>query len=286
MWFRINTGKKIYRMGWYSIKWITISSMLFLTSTLIAREPIKNDSTFARYLYQNQQYQLAEIQYLQLLNQAPSAYHLYKLISCKLKQGNYDISDTLLNYNIEATPTYNDSLAVLANLVNIYQGNIILSAPTTEHEALLHEMLNPGYPSNIPSGTVGMEISKILAEIRMAYYSLNAERKRIMKKKPIYAAALSCFIPGLGKVYAQKPREIVSPLLKIVGATVMSIELYEKHGQNSLLLFTAIGYGIVQYVAGIYGAYFSVKTLQSSYEVYYQNKTNDLADRVINDYIH
>ena len=92
------------------------------------------------------------------------------------------------------------------------------------------------------------------------------------KKSPFVAGMLSGIIPGLGKVYAGKPRHGLSSFLVTTTFGIQAYEFYKKEGIKSTgfyvfgTLFTAF------YIGNIWGSAISVKVIQEEYAHEINNK--------------
>lgn len=114
--------------------------------------------------------------------------------------------------------------------------------------------------------------NKELISIHQKMAELSYNYSRINKKKPIIAASMSAVIPGLGKVYAGRPTEIIQPLLKCIVSGLVAYEGYKKNEFSSVSFYIFGTYGIFNYLSSIVGSYYTVKSRKNDEEKWMDNE--------------
>jgi hypothetical protein len=86
--------------------------------------------------------------------------------------------------------------------------------------------------------------------------------KRAYNKKPLLGAMLSSVVPGLGKLYAGKPKSSLLTFLLNAGYAAQTIESGKKLGiKNPFTIINAAAFAVF-YLANIYGGYADIVTLK------------------------
>ncbi len=90
--------------------------------------------------------------------------------------------------------------------------------------------------------------------------------RKAFNKKPLVAAALSVFIPGLGKLYAGKTRAFFTTLILNAAYAAQTIESNRKLGATSALtIINAVGFTTF-YVSNIYGSFKAVQQRKKEFK--------------------
>ncbi len=113
-------------------------------------------------------------------------------------------------------------------------------------------------------------------------YALSAEETRLdayrrglsaeKRRSPVLAGMLSAVVPGLGKVYAGKPKQGIAAFLPVLTLGLLTWEGYRKDGPTSLRF---LGFGslfTVLYAGNIWGSAVSVKVRRDEFNRGYDNK--------------
>jgi len=113
-------------------------------------------------------------------------------------------------------------------------------------------------------------------------YALSAEETRLdayrrglsaeKRRSPVLAGMLSAVVPGLGKVYAGKPKQGIAAFLPVLTLGLLTWEGYRKDGPTSLRF---LGFGslfTVFYAGNIWGSAVSVKVRRDEFNRGYDNK--------------
>lgn len=113
-------------------------------------------------------------------------------------------------------------------------------------------------------------------------YALSAEEQRFdayrkglatqKRRSPWVAGLLSAGIPGLGKIYAGKPKQGIAAFLPVLTLGLLTWEGYHKDGPTSLRF---LGFGAlftVFYVGNIWGSTLAVKVRRDEFNRGYDNK--------------
>ncbi len=99
------------------------------------------------------------------------------------------------------------------------------------------------------------------------YHLLNEEKilldysnkiKNLKKKSPFVAGTLSALIPGLGKVYAGKPRQGITSIIPVAILGLQTFEAYNKAGVKSARFIIFGSLFSVFYIGNIWGSVLSV----------------------------
>ena len=89
---------------------------------------------------------------------------------------------------------------------------------------------------------------------------------------PVVAGLLSALVPGLGKVYARKPKQGIAAFLPVLTLGLLTWEGYRKDGPTSLRF---LGFGslfTVFYVGNVWGSTLAVKVRREEFNRMYDNK--------------
>lgn len=86
--------------------------------------------------------------------------------------------------------------------------------------------------------------------------------KKYYARKPILAAALSTFVPGLGEIYAGKKRSFPMVLLANLAYAAQAYEAYYKLGVKNPFSVFSVGFFGAFYFANIYGSYYDLKQVK------------------------
>ena len=99
------------------------------------------------------------------------------------------------------------------------------------------------------------QLEKQEQSMQKAYRSLQAQKH----KSPAVAAILSAVVPGLGRVYAGKPKQGIATFLPIAMLALQMQENIRKRGLKNPFTIFYSGLFTVFYVGNIWGSAFSVK---------------------------
>ncbi|MFC2111156.1 hypothetical protein ACFLQ5_01750 [Bacteroidota bacterium] len=99
-----------------------------------------------------------------------------------------------------------------------------------------------------------------------------SELLSVKKKSPFIAGTLSGIVPGLGKVYAGKPKQGLSSFLAVTTFGVQAFEYYKKKGLKSSGFYVFGTLFTVFYIGNIWGSALSVKIVQDEYDYEINNK--------------
>jgi hypothetical protein len=90
--------------------------------------------------------------------------------------------------------------------------------------------------------------------------------KKQFNKRSFVAGGLSAVVPGLGKLYAGKPRSALMTFLLHCGYAAQTIESARKLGnKHPLTIINVSAFGVF-YLANIYGSFMAVKDLKREYK--------------------
>jgi hypothetical protein len=83
--------------------------------------------------------------------------------------------------------------------------------------------------------------------------------KNFKKRKPFVGALLSAIIPGMGKIYAKKPKQGISSLITVAVFAVQAIEMYRHGGFKNTGFYVYGGVFTAFYLGNILGGAHAVK---------------------------
>jgi hypothetical protein len=112
--------------------------------------------------------------------------------------------------------------------------------------------------------TLNISDKKITADIN----KLNEIKSSILaskEKSGLLAGCMSAIIPGLGKVYAGKPKQGLSSFLPVTLLGVEAYEAYRKSGIKSVRFILSAGLFSVFYIGNIWGSVLSVSVVRNEF---------------------
>ena len=111
-------------------------------------------------------------------------------------------------------------------------------------------------------------------ENKLVDYSVKL--KKLKKNSPFIAGSLSAIIPGLGKVYAGKPKEGLTAFIPVGILGLQTYEAYQKAGIKSARFIVFGSLFTVFYIGNIWGSVLSVHIVN-------QEKNNDINRQILFD---
>lgn len=151
--------------------------------------------------------------------------------------------DSSEQYISSRLPAYNPSDSVFNQIVNISHAAIALLKNNVQLYDSLHRSINDSL----------FYYQSLKATLNK--WRLNSEKH---KKSPLVAATLSALVPGLGKVYANKPYDGLSTFLTHIPVALILIESQSKAGINSARFITFSAIGSLFYIGNIWSSYFYI----------------------------
>lgn len=115
-----------------------------------------------------------------------------------------------------------------------------------------------------------------LPELRNKLSVYNKTLEKYRKRKPFVAGLLSALVPGLGKVYAGKPRQLVQTLVPITILGLQTWEGYRHLGLRSARFWVFGSMATVFYFGNIYGSAIAVRVAKK--EQYEMAKNQIIVD--------
>ncbi|MCS7077425.1 MAG: hypothetical protein NZ455_11985 [Bacteroidia bacterium] len=103
-------------------------------------------------------------------------------------------------------------------------------------------------------------------------------------KSPFLAGLLSVFIPGLGKVYAGKPVQMIVPVLNSTIFALQAIEIGIKSGYKNAVFWIPVSIGGIFYLSDIYGSIQLTKQHNLKQQQTYHAKLDSLLDAFVQYY--
>lgn len=110
------------------------------------------------------------------------------------------------------------------------------------------------------------------------------------KKSTVLAGGLSAVVPGLGKVYAGKPLQMITPVLLITLTSLQAREIYKKTGVTQLkdmknpLFWGLVGLGATFYLSDIYGSAMTARVHNQTLKKQYYEKIHHVMDAFVDEY--
>ncbi len=89
-------------------------------------------------------------------------------------------------------------------------------------------------------------------------FQLATDIKKLKHKSGLLAGMMSAVVPGLGKIYAGKPKQGITSFLPVILLSVQALEAYSKAGLKSPRFILSAGIFSVFYIADIWGSILSV----------------------------
>lgn len=93
-------------------------------------------------------------------------------------------------------------------------------------------------------------------------------------KKPIKAALLSTFVPGLGRWYNGKPKLFLINFISIAGYGLQTAESIKKFGVKNPYSIFMMSFGGLFYISNIYGSFNETKIMKNEKKLMYFNEAN------------
>ncbi|MES2656852.1 MAG: hypothetical protein V4620_14745 [Bacteroidota bacterium] len=167
--------------------------------------------------------------------------------------------DSSEQYIISRLPAHNPSDSVFNQIVNISHAAIALIKNNIQQYDSLHHTINDSlYYYQSLKATLNK-------------WRVNSAKH---KKSPLVAAGLSVIVPGLGKVYANKPYDGLSTFLTHIPLALILIESQSKAGVNSPRFITFSAIASLFYIGNIWSSYFYI--LKHRKEVNFDRKNEIL----------
>ncbi len=167
--------------------------------------------------------------------------------------------DSSEQYIISRLPTRNNSDGVFNQIVNMEHAAIALIKNNIQQYDSLHQTINDSlyYYQSL--------------KVTLNKWRVNSKKH---KKSPLVAASLSAIVPGLGKVYANKPYDGLSTFLTHIPLTLILIESQSKAGVNSSRFITFSAIASLFYIGNMWSSYFYI--LKHRKEVNFDRKNEIL----------
>lgn len=264
-----------------------LSSLLVLISSsglLSAQDSISNDLRFAEWLYTKGKYSLCLTQTKTLL-QDNSDGRLNLLINkCYFKIGKYEMIE---KYNLKSDSSVTDLNSLLYFGAHCYIDSELPAVPVLlkYSDDYLYLYKKVFYLKNKQFSNYKSLEKPVLVSNSMHVEKLNylfRDYEKTISKKPWKAAGLSMVIPGLGKVYAGRPNEMIGPLVKSIIVGLVTYEGYRKNEFRSPQFYFFGSLFLFTYTSSVYGSYKAIHTNRKDAEVKYYDQLSDIYKDISN----
>lgn len=167
--------------------------------------------------------------------------------------------DSSEQYIISRLPADDSSDSVFNQIVNIEHAAVALIKNNIQQYDSLQRIINDSlyYYQSL--------------KVTLNKWRVNSEKH---KKSPVLAASLSALVPGLGKVYANKPYDGLSTFLTHIPLAFILIESQSKAGINSPRFITFSAIASLFYIGNVWSSYFYI--LKQRKEVNFDRKNEIL----------
>lgn len=234
--------------------------------------PAQNTILYLEHLYQQKEYTLLQHEITQLYEQKTILNHQEQ---GKISLWQYKIQDTTNNYFIP----------ILQKALSIKKRHSLNSTPQNEQEKYLyHVFLAYSVRKKKQILPVCAYQDTFLNRQHTILFNLQQEHVKKHYKYPLVAGAMSAIIPGLGKVYAGKPVQMIIPLLSTALWAVQAAEIAIKSGYTHFAFWIPISIGSIFYVSNIYGSSISAKKYNQQQKKLYHAQLDTLLDTFADHY--
>jgi TM2 domain-containing membrane protein YozV len=98
-----------------------------------------------------------------------------------------------------------------------------------------------------------------LKQYQTEILQLRNDKSKLKMRSPFVAGTLSAIVPGLGKIYAHKPKQGIALMLPMLMFGSVAFELYKKDGVQSASFISAASIYALFYIGNIVGSVYSTK---------------------------
>jgi hypothetical protein len=258
----------------------------FLSAALYAQSPI-SDFKFAESLYVKKKYALA-LEEVQILSQQNPSVRLNLLTNkCYFKLKDFkSISKPEFSFDSIFFPkSYLLYFGVHCFTDTIPPDYILSNGLFTGYKELytrifyLKERKNDLYQFERAKNLI---TNPELIQYNDKLDNLYNDYRRSANKKPCKAALLSLIMPGLGKVYAGRPTEIIGALFRSVIFGLISFEGYKKNNFHSVQFYAFGALYFYNYSSAVYGSYIAVKSVKKDNEIKYYDELSKCYEDITN----
>jgi len=188
--------------------------------------------------YDKQQYDSAEY-YYNMVSRQCSLYTNSQFFSANasLKSGSFNTAENKLQKLSEVDTTYHELLYYNLSCLSLLQRN--------------NKSFNEYFNKN--------SFTKDLAEEKKRLQSYYLILGKQQSKSPFVAASLSTLVPGLGKVYAGRPKQGLTTFLPVAILGVQTYEAYHQSGFKNARFIIFSSLFSVFYIGNIWGSALCVK---------------------------
>ncbi len=212
---------------------------------------------FADYLYQIQEYKLAEKEYQRLFFAVPDdSVVISRYFLCNYYLENYNKAEDVYtqyilskpNTNYTATEVYLRSMVLLQNPKLPYTLSTTSGKNTTFH-AITYNMLNSDWETAYDLYQNEDSDARV-----HQYESIFTKQQKLKYKKPGVAVALSVVIPGAGKAYSGYWRDAIFSFMFVSLSSWQAYRGFEQKGSESVYGWIYAGVGGGFYIGNIFGS--------------------------------
>lgn len=219
----------------------------------------QTDISYLEYLYQEREYFLLQHEITEIYRKETK---LNPEQQGKISFLQYQIQDTLNPYFI---PVLQKALKVRKRVP------VFISVPQNEQEKFLYAVSKAYYLRKkkhiLPVYTYQ---DSFLTQQHAQLLKIQQDYLKKPKKSAFIAGAMSAVVPGLGKVYAGKPVQMITPLLSMIVWTAQAVEIGIKSGYTHFAFWIPVSIGSLFHLSNIYGSYRLAKTYNlKQKEIYY-----------------
>jgi TM2 domain-containing membrane protein YozV len=227
----------------------------------------QTDIRYLEYLYQENEHFLLQYEITKIYQEKIRLNHKEE---CKISLLQYSIQDTNNPY----------FLPVLQKALKIKKGiPVSVSYQHNEQEKYLYNV-SKAYKVHkkkqiLPVCTYQ---DSFLTQQHAQLLKIQQNYLKKPKKSSFVAGVMSAVLPGLGKVYAGKPVQMIVPLLSTVVWTAQAVEIAIKSGYTHFAFWIPVSIGSLFHFSNIYGSYRLAKTYNLQQKKMYYAQLDTLLD--------
>jgi len=231
----------------------------------------QSDMRYLEHLYQQKEYSLLQHEIKQIYETKTS---FNKKEQGKICFFQYQIGDTVNSY----------FLPVIQKALHIKKRKLFSGTPQNEEEKYLYHVSKAYSVRKTKEFTPVLCQDTFLIQQYAVLYKIQQEYLKKSKKSGLLAGSMSAVVPGLGKVYAGKPVQMVAPLLGTILWTAQAAEIAIKSGYTHFAFWIPAGIGTIFYFSNIYGSYNVAKQYNAQQKQLYHAQLDTLLDTFVEYY--